>query len=426
MLSYYKRYFSKSKYFYTAKHVIKTLKQNSYVAFIIGGWIRNKLLGFPTNDIDIATSATPIEIKKLFIHTIDIGIKFGTVNVVINHQNLEITTFRTEGNSTNARHPDSITWTKSIVLDSTRRDFSINAIYYDPLEHLILDPQNGIKHIQSRVICTIGSPQHRFQEDRLRILRAARLAAILPNFSIHPKTLSKMKHMKIRPWINTERITLEFRICSYKKSHMCRFLDILNQANLIKNCLCLEDLPETKSYYSHIINVAAKHLYPQTNLGLWMFLFYNHTTPQHECTSLNLTRREKAFTSFIKKITICMDQVPDNNILHTLPSIFSNLPNYINNSEILKNCFVIALICTNRTNSIKQLKQFCKTIDKKLDLLCSHSTRIKLPKNLHQTLPAHLIQKIREQAIAHWLFYSNVDIDIDNLVHTQIQLYNTS
>ncbi len=158
-------------------------------AYLVGGAVRDMVLGKPSNDYDVATDARPEEIQKLFRRVIPTGIKHGTVTVLWRGFHVETTTFRSEAGYSDGRHPDEITFGTSIVDDLSRRDFTINAMALDLETGELLDPHGGIADLGARVIRTVGSPLSRFGEDGLRPLRAIRFAAKL-GFDVDPDTLA--------------------------------------------------------------------------------------------------------------------------------------------------------------------------------------------------------------------------------------------
>lgn len=168
-------------------NILSKLKSFNYDAYIVGGSLRDTLLNIPTNDIDIATSATPDEVIATFdeYQVIPIGIEHGTVAIVIDNEPIEITTFRHDGEYSDSRRPDSVSFTTSIEEDIKRRDFTINALAYD--ENGLLDLVNGAKDIEHKLIRAVGDPNERFQEDPLRIMRGLRFASKL-GFDIEANT----------------------------------------------------------------------------------------------------------------------------------------------------------------------------------------------------------------------------------------------
>lgn len=170
--------------------VIEKLQKNGYATYLVGGCVRDQLLNREPSDWDIATSALPEQVKELFtdysIYTI--GEKFGTIGIQFPDNKVEITTFRKDGEYTDNRKPDSVQFSTSVEEDLSRRDFTINAIAYDPVAEIYIDPYNGQLDIRNSIIRAVGNANDRFIEDALRILRAVRFASQL-NFSIYPTTV---------------------------------------------------------------------------------------------------------------------------------------------------------------------------------------------------------------------------------------------
>lgn len=193
------------------KYIIDKIYDKGYEAFIVGGCVRDSILGIEPNDYDITTSARPSDIIDIFKNykIIDNGIKHGTVAVVIDSDIYEITTYRVEGEYENNRRPQSVEFTSNIEEDLKRRDFTINAIAYND-KFGIIDKFNGIDDIKNKIVKTVGDPDERFNEDGLRIVRAIRFSSKL-GFSIEKKTLKSIyKNAKIIKNISKERITEEF------------------------------------------------------------------------------------------------------------------------------------------------------------------------------------------------------------------------
>ncbi|MCM0646950.1 CCA tRNA nucleotidyltransferase [Clostridium swellfunianum] len=166
--------------------ILDTLNKNNFEAYIVGGCVRDSLLKRQLRDWDITTSALPEEIIKLFDKTIPTGIKHGTVTVVINKENYEVTTYRIDGEYSDNRHPDEVVFTRSLKEDLSRRDFTVNALAYNEVEGLV-DMFNGIEDLKNKTIRCVGDPNKRFTEDALRMLRAIRFACQL-RFSIEKDT----------------------------------------------------------------------------------------------------------------------------------------------------------------------------------------------------------------------------------------------
>lgn len=201
------------------KHIINTIQNHNHKAYIVGGCVRDQLLGIIPHDWDICTSATPEEIKKIFKNNkiIDTGIKHGTVTLLINNDSYEITTFRTDGIYSDQRHPDNIKFITDLKQDLARRDFTINAMAYNEQEGLI-DPFNGQIDINHQFISCVNNPCERIKEDPLRILRALRFA-VNYNFDIDNNTINTIKQYSyLIENISKERIRNE--ICKIFKNNI--------------------------------------------------------------------------------------------------------------------------------------------------------------------------------------------------------------
>ena len=171
-----------------AKKLINILQENGYEAYLVGGCVRDMIIGRKIHDYDICTSATPNDMLKVFknFKVIETGLKHGTLTVACNEKLYEITTYRIDGEYLDFRRPSEVKFTTDLVKDLSRRDFTMNAIAYNDKNGLI-DPFGGVKDIQNKVIKCVGNPDTRFNEDALRILRAIRFSAQL-NYKIDNNT----------------------------------------------------------------------------------------------------------------------------------------------------------------------------------------------------------------------------------------------
>ena len=189
--------------------ILKELNKNGYEGYIVGGCVRDYLMGTEPHDYDITTSALPEEVKSIFSHTVDTGIQHGTVTVVIDKIGYEITTYRIDGEYKDNRHPEEVIFTDKLSGDLSRRDFTVNAIAYNPLNGYV-DLFNGRDDINKKIIRGVGVPAKRFQEDALRMMRAVRFSAQL-DFSIEENTLKALKdNADLIENISIERIREEF------------------------------------------------------------------------------------------------------------------------------------------------------------------------------------------------------------------------
>lgn len=188
--------------------IINSIYSAGFEAFAVGGCVRDSILGKEPSDWDITTSAHPGDVKNIFPKTFDTGLKHGTVTVVENGINYEITTYRIEGDYTDSRRPDSVEYTDSLEVDLSRRDFTINAMAYNATKGLV-DPFGGIRDIELRRIRTVGNPDDRFAEDALRMLRAVRFSAQL-GYEIHKDTAEGcIKNADRIQQISGERVRVE-------------------------------------------------------------------------------------------------------------------------------------------------------------------------------------------------------------------------
>ncbi|MBI2613144.1 HD domain-containing protein [Candidatus Kaiserbacteria bacterium] len=214
------------------------LTQGGFEAYLVGGCVRDLLLGHEPKDWDITTNATPEEIQKLFAETFYEN-KFGTVGVVTNSEDprtkvVEITPYREEGKYSNVRHPDEIRWAKTLSDDLRRRDFTVNALAYEPKSGTLVDEHGGREDIKRRSITAVGNPDERFKEDALRMLRAVRLAAEL-DFTIEAKTAQAVaSDAPLLEKISRERVRDEFvRIIESPRPMHAIFLS--QKLGLLKN-----------------------------------------------------------------------------------------------------------------------------------------------------------------------------------------------
>ena len=168
--------------------VLRSLKARGYVAYLVGGCVRDMVLGVHPNDWDICTSALPEQVLEVFPHARPTGIRHGTVTVDINSRHVEVTTFRSEGDYADHRHPSTVHFVGELTTDLSRRDFTMNAMALSP-DGLLLDPYGGLEDIRRRCIRCVGEAPERFEEDALRMFRALRFSARL-DFSIAEDTLA--------------------------------------------------------------------------------------------------------------------------------------------------------------------------------------------------------------------------------------------
>ena len=250
--------------------IMSVIKEYGSISYVAGGCVRDSLLGKETHDWDICTPVPVSELAVMFeekgYKVIPTGLKHGTITVHLNGENYEITTFRRDGEYSDGRHPDIVEFTSNLIEDLSRRDFTINAMAYNPDEGLI-DPFDGIDDIDYRIIRCVGAPRERLKEDGLRILRAIRFAALL-KFKIDWFTCNAMiNNIHMIDKVSAERINSEFcKIISNASEHRGRMLmatcwDIL--CRIIPEIKLSFGFPQNNPYhkytvYGHIVDALSK------------------------------------------------------------------------------------------------------------------------------------------------------------------------
>src|SRR6266446_43291 len=175
----------------TATEIVRRLQSAGFAAFWVGGCVRDVLLGRQPEDYDVVTAALPDQVEKLFARTIAVGKKFGVMVVVESDHQFQVATFRAEADYQDGRRPNQVTFGDAHA-DALRRDFTVNGLFYDPIQKHSHDWVGGEADLRAKLIRTIGSPAERFAEDHLRLLRAVRFAAQL-DFRIEPETFAALK-----------------------------------------------------------------------------------------------------------------------------------------------------------------------------------------------------------------------------------------
>ncbi len=221
----------------TAEQIVHKLTQAGHTALFAGGCVRDMLLGREPKDYDVATSATPEQVVALFPRSQTVGAHFGVVIVRLNHEHVEVATFRSDGSYSDGRRPDSVTYSTP-ELDAERRDFTVNGLFYDPLTEKVIDYVGGQNDLRMGLLRAIGVAKDRFEEDRLRMLRAIRFATVL-EFDIEHATWESICGLadKIKS-VSIERIREEF-IKIMLSPNRVRGFDLL-----VNSGLMAEFLPE--------------------------------------------------------------------------------------------------------------------------------------------------------------------------------------
>ncbi|HEY5585931.1 MAG TPA: CCA tRNA nucleotidyltransferase [Ruminiclostridium sp.] len=306
-------------------YIIEKLNESGFEAFLVGGCVRDSILGRIPNDWDITTNALPEDIKKIFERTYDTGIKHGTVSVAVGNNCIEVTTYRIDGEYSDFRRPDSVQFTSSLKQDLARRDFTVNAMAYHPKEGLV-DYFDGFNDISRCQIKAVGDANLRFREDALRMLRAIRFSAQL-DFNIEEATFEAIKiNSGLIKNISNERVRDELNKILTSPNPM--YFDYLNQTGLLENII-----PEFVICYQtqqnnpfHVYNVAEHILhtveYVENNSILrWTMLLHDIGKPLKKTTDVksidhfyghqdvsaglasNILNRLRFDKEFIRKIT---------------------------------------------------------------------------------------------------------------------------
>ena len=292
-----------------ATEVAKILHDNGFIAFFAGGFVRDLLCNNPSDDIDIATNASPEQICALFEKCILVGAQFGIVVVVHRTHQFEVSTFRTDALYIDGRRPTHVQLHGDPKEDAKRRDFTINGMFYDPIEKTIIDYVGGKKDLELGIVRAIGDPIARFKEDRLRMIRAVRFVARF-DFALDPKTEEAIKSLSntILPAVSKERIWQEF-----EKMNLFKSLD---------RCLVL-----------------------MAKFGLLAALF----EPLKGCTSDFVKKRLSGFGTILEKVPVILHLVT----LFDDDAYILSLPDYLKTSSEEKNWVELYLALKN----LKSMKQ---------------------------------------------------------------------
>lgn len=271
----------------TATEMVRRLQAAGFAAYWVGGCVRDYLLEREPQDYDIATSAVPEQIEALFKRTIPVGRKFGVIIVLEDGHEFQVATFRAEADYQDGRHPERVTFSDAKA-DASRRDFTVNGLFYDPVGNVLHDWAGGEADLKAKRLRTIGVAEERFAEDHLRLLRAVRFAAQL-DFQIEEKTFAALKANapKIHT-VSAERIREEL-LKLFRPPHAARGLDLLRDSGLLEQILpeiaAMMQCEQTPDYhpegnvYNHIRLMLTK-LPPDAAASLpWTVLMHDVAKP---------------------------------------------------------------------------------------------------------------------------------------------------
>ena len=385
------------------KFILQSLNKLGYKAYVVGGAIRNFLLGKDIADFDITTNALPDDIEKIFEDTIPTGKKYGTITVIKDNQSYEVTTFRSDGTYSDGRRPDSVSFSNTLEEDLKRRDFTINAMCMDYNENII-DYFGGKDDLRNRVIKCIGNPDERFNEDALRMLRAVRFTSQL-NFTIDEETkLSIIKNSHLIKHVSVERIKDELNkiLLSERPSISIR---LLVETGLMKHII-----PEylssvgfnqhnpyhDKDVFEHVLEVV-DNIEPKLNLRLAAFF---HDISKPECFTQDVDGRGHfyghhikssiAATEIMKRLKYSNELIEDVSILiryHYLKEVDmkdKGVKRFINNVGVnrLNDMFSLNIAdikgkaSATNFDKVNTLREKCKLILEKKDPLSVKDLKI--------------------------------------------------
>lgn len=307
-----------------ATEIVQRLVDQGHIAYFAGGWVRDFLMDHPSDDIDIATSASPAEVLDLFPNTVHVGIAFGVVVVAMEGHQFEVATFRQDFDYQDGRKPTRIVASTPFE-DAQRRDFTINGLFYDPMTHEIHDYVNGRQDIEKGIIRTIGDPQDRFREDRLRMIRAIRFAARF-QFHIDLETEEAIKQNAdlLFPSVSAERIWQEFEKMS-SRPHFDRAIIDLHRLGLLSVIF-----PELKTVDLSTIRERVAHYgeFPSkiktSAFLLELFPGKNEDEFEELCRQLKTSNEEIRFARLLIHCKALVDREEKNGFHKQDRSIWSN------------------------------------------------------------------------------------------------------
>lgn len=312
--------------FERAKPILNHIQQHGYEAYFVGGSVRDYLMGRDIHDIDITTSATPDEIEDIFEKTIPIGKEHGTINVVYQNENYEVTTFRSEEDYIDHRKPSEVHFVRDLYQDVQRRDFTVNAIAMDS-NYTTYDYFNGKQDIKERCIRTVGIPRERFEEDALRIIRGLRFQSQL-NFKIEDDTFKAMRsQISDIQYLSIERIVVELK-------KMIKGINVVQSFNQMKEMNAFKYIPFFDAFDMN-------HIYIDEPLEfeMWIALLLAQQPMNVSLKLLKISNNEK---THIQKLTHLIKSLPNVKTKQDLITIvYDNNLKYITHvlstNDTLKN-----------------------------------------------------------------------------------------
>ncbi|HEJ9272519.1 TPA: CCA tRNA nucleotidyltransferase [Staphylococcus aureus] len=341
--------------FEQARPILEQIQDNGFEAYYVGGSVRDYVMGRNIHDIDITTSATPDEIESIFSHTIPVGKEHGTINVVFNDENYEVTTFRAEEDYVDHRRPSGVTFVRDLYEDLQRRDFTMNAIAMDTA-YKLYDYFDGQQDINNRIIRTVGIAEERFQEDALRMIRCLRFQSQL-SFDIAMETFEAMRtQMADIKFLSIERIVIEL-------TKLMRGINVEESFNHLKSLKAFNYMPYFEQLDMNQINVTEP-----IDLELLIAIVSVKFDVNYSLKPLKLSNRQvKDINQYIQ-------------IMNALPSIITKeqlkMFVYDYDTNLIKNVMVAAdVLKANDIQGHEPLIVNLQTIDETLHRLPMHNRK---------------------------------------------------
>ncbi|HDR3279311.1 CCA tRNA nucleotidyltransferase [Staphylococcus aureus] len=341
--------------FEQARPILEQIQDNGFEAYYVGGSVRDYVMGRNIHDIDITTSATPDEIESIFSHTIPVGKEHGTINVVFNDENYEVTTFRAEEDYVDHRRPSGVTFVRNLYEDLQRRDFTMNAIAMDTA-YKLYDYFDGQQDINNRIIRTVGIAEERFQEDALRMIRCLRFQSQL-SFDIAMETFEAMRtQMADIKFLSIERIVIEL-------TKLMRGINVEESFNHLKSLKAFNYMPYFEQLDMNQINVTEP-----IDLELLIAIVSVKFDINYSLKPLKLSNRQvKDINQYIQ-------------IMNALPSIITKeqlkMFVYDYDTNLIKNVMVAAdVLKANDIQGHEPLIVNLQTIDETLHRLPMHNRK---------------------------------------------------
>lgn len=299
--------------FTAALPVLKQINEAGYEAYFVGGSVRDLLLNRHIHDVDIATSAYPMEIKQIFKKTIDTGIKHGTVTVLYEGESYEITTFRTESGYRDFRRPDHVTFVQNLSEDLKRRDFTINALAMD-VDGNVIDHFDGLGDLDKHLIRAVGKAENRFHEDALRMMRAVRFMSQL-QFTLEPETEQAISdNHELLSKISVERIRDEFVKMGIAPGSQKAFQIFLDTG-------LSEEVPGFKGKKENLALYPQLNFSPTTEANLWALMIILLKLPNEKIPSFmrmwkNSNAMERQVADIVAFFDLISSRAPNNYDLY--------------------------------------------------------------------------------------------------------------